>query len=147
MRLPGKITAQGSAVRSTDAPHRMLHRAWEDFALWSWAKRNVVAAAHPPRVPRKGRQDRERAARASARPVHAGRAPGSRRHARPGAQGLRAGLPRSRVAVLLGERTRPRERHVYKSVYKPQAEGRFSVREPASTLVAGVGFEPTTSGL
>jgi len=36
--------------------HRMLHRAWEDFTAWSWAKRNVVADAHPPRVPRKGRK-------------------------------------------------------------------------------------------
>jgi integrase len=36
--------------------HRMLHRAWEDFTLWNWAKRNVVADAHPPRVPRKGRK-------------------------------------------------------------------------------------------
>ena len=27
--------------------HRMLHRAWEDFAVWGWAKRNVVADAHP----------------------------------------------------------------------------------------------------
>jgi integrase len=35
--------------------HRMLHRAWEDFTRWGWAKRNVVADAHPPRVPRKGR--------------------------------------------------------------------------------------------
>ena len=36
--------------------HRMLHRAWEDFATWRWAKRNVVSDAHPPRVPRKGRK-------------------------------------------------------------------------------------------
>jgi len=36
--------------------HRMLHRAWEDFATWGWAKRNVVSNAHPPRVPRKGRK-------------------------------------------------------------------------------------------
>jgi integrase len=36
--------------------HRMLHRAWEDFATWGWAKRNVVSDAHPPRVPRKGRK-------------------------------------------------------------------------------------------
>jgi hypothetical protein len=31
--------------------HRMLHRAWEDFTAWGWAKRNVVADAHPPRIP------------------------------------------------------------------------------------------------
>jgi integrase len=36
--------------------HRMLHRAWEDFTAWRWAKRNVVSDAHPPRVPRKGRK-------------------------------------------------------------------------------------------
>jgi integrase len=36
--------------------HRMLHRAWEDFATWAWAKRNFVSDAHPPRVPRKGRK-------------------------------------------------------------------------------------------
>ena len=36
--------------------HRMLHRAWEEFAAWGWAKRNVVNDAHPPRVPRKGRK-------------------------------------------------------------------------------------------
>ena len=36
--------------------HRMLHRAWADFAAWGWAKRNVVSDAHPPRVPRKKRK-------------------------------------------------------------------------------------------
>ncbi len=36
--------------------HRMMHRAWEDFTTWGWAKRNVVNDAHPPRVPRKGRK-------------------------------------------------------------------------------------------
>lgn len=36
--------------------HRMLHKAWEDFTAWGWAKRNVVSDAHPPRVPRKGRK-------------------------------------------------------------------------------------------
>jgi integrase len=36
--------------------HRMLHRAWEDFTSWGWAKRNVVRDAHPPYVPRKGRK-------------------------------------------------------------------------------------------
>lgn len=33
----------------------MLHRVWEDFTAWGWARRNVVSDAHPPRVPRKGR--------------------------------------------------------------------------------------------
>ena len=36
--------------------HRMLHRAWEDFVAWGWAKRNVVNDAHPPRQTRKGRK-------------------------------------------------------------------------------------------
>jgi integrase len=36
--------------------HRMLHRAWEDFVAWGWAKRNVVNDAHPPRLVRKGRK-------------------------------------------------------------------------------------------
>lgn len=36
--------------------HRMLHRGWEDFTTWGWAKWNVVSDAHPPRVPRKGRK-------------------------------------------------------------------------------------------
>ena len=36
--------------------HRMLHRAWEDFTAWGWARRNVVRDAHPPYVPRKGRK-------------------------------------------------------------------------------------------
>jgi integrase len=36
--------------------HRMLHRAWEDFTAWGWARRNVVRDAHPPHVPRKGRK-------------------------------------------------------------------------------------------
>ena len=36
--------------------HRMLHRAWENFTVWGWAKRNIVSDAHPPRVPRKGRK-------------------------------------------------------------------------------------------
>jgi integrase len=34
----------------------MLHRAWEDFVAWGWAKRNIVSDAHPPRVVRKGRK-------------------------------------------------------------------------------------------
>ena len=34
----------------------MLHRVWEDFTKWGWAKRNVVNDAHPPRVPRSGRK-------------------------------------------------------------------------------------------
>jgi integrase len=36
--------------------HRMLHRAWEDFVAWGWARRNVVNDAHPPRLVRKGRK-------------------------------------------------------------------------------------------
>ena len=44
-------------------------------------------------------------------------------------------------------RTRPHERHVYRSVYKPHTRGRPPVRGTASALVAGAGFEPATSGL
>jgi hypothetical protein len=44
-------------------------------------------------------------------------------------------------------RTLLRERQVYKSVYKRHARGRTLVRIRPLTLVAGVGFEPTTSGL
>jgi hypothetical protein len=44
-------------------------------------------------------------------------------------------------------RTRPHDRDVYRSVYKPQAEGRFPVQEPALSLVAGAGFEPAASGV
>lgn len=36
--------------------HRMLDRAWEDFTVWGWARRNVVSDAHPPRLIRKGRK-------------------------------------------------------------------------------------------
>jgi len=30
--------------------HRMLHRAWEDFTAWGWARWNVIRDAHPPYV-------------------------------------------------------------------------------------------------
>ena len=33
---------------------RMLHRAWEEFTSWGWAKPNVVVDAHPTRVPARG---------------------------------------------------------------------------------------------
>ena len=46
----------GLEAKTVVNTHRVLHRAWEDFAVWGWAKRNVVADAHPPRVPRKGRK-------------------------------------------------------------------------------------------
>jgi integrase len=36
--------------------HRMLHRVWEDATRWGYVKRNVVADASPPRVPRKTRR-------------------------------------------------------------------------------------------
>jgi integrase len=47
---------QGLEPKTVVNTHRMLHRAWEDFDKWNWAKRNVVSDAHPPRVPRKGRK-------------------------------------------------------------------------------------------
>jgi hypothetical protein len=40
-----------------------------------------------------------------------------------------------------------REMPVHKSVHKLHARGPLPVRERASTLVAGEGFEPSTSGL
>jgi integrase len=51
-----KKPAPGLEPKTVVNTHRMLHRAWEDFAVWGWAKRNVVSDAHPPRVPRKGRK-------------------------------------------------------------------------------------------
>jgi integrase len=63
----GRRAAKKAAEAARDKPppglepktvvntHRMLHRAWEDFTAWGWVKRNVVSDAHPPRVPRKGR--------------------------------------------------------------------------------------------
>jgi len=50
-----KLSA-GLAPKTVVNTDRMLHRAWEDFATWGWAKRNVVNDAHPPRVPRKSRK-------------------------------------------------------------------------------------------
>jgi integrase len=61
IRQPAK-NATGSALPPGLEPktvvntHRMLHRAWDDFTKWGWAKRNVVVDAHPPRVPRKSRK-------------------------------------------------------------------------------------------
>lgn len=61
-RRPGWAGSDGSRLRPGLEPktvvntHRMLHRAWEDFTAWGWAKRNVVRDAHPPYVPRKGRK-------------------------------------------------------------------------------------------
>ncbi len=62
----GRAAADAQASRPAIAPglepktvvntRRMLHRAWEDFTVWGWAKRNVVSDAHPPRVPRKSRR-------------------------------------------------------------------------------------------
>jgi hypothetical protein len=55
------VPAERKEVSPTLAPktvvnrHRMLHRAWEDFTKWNWAKRNVVNDVHSPRVPRTGR--------------------------------------------------------------------------------------------
>src|SRR5215469_7419508 len=51
-----KRPSSGLDPKTVVNTHRMLHRAWEDFTAWGWAKRNVVADAHPPRVPRKGRK-------------------------------------------------------------------------------------------
>ena len=51
-----KALPPGLEPKTVVNTHRMLHRAWEDFTTWGWAKRNVVSDAHPPRVPRKGRK-------------------------------------------------------------------------------------------
>jgi integrase len=64
-RPTGRASAQAGGSRSLPAglepktvvnTHRLLHRAWEDFTAWGWARRNVVKDAHPPRVPRRGRK-------------------------------------------------------------------------------------------
>jgi len=51
-----KKISQGLEPKTVVNTHRMLHRAWEEFTAWGWAKRNVVSEAHPPRVPRRGRK-------------------------------------------------------------------------------------------
>ena len=38
----------------------MLHRAWEDFTTWGWAKRNVVSDAHPSQRAAQGPQGLDR---------------------------------------------------------------------------------------
>jgi hypothetical protein len=53
-RTPQFLSA-GLEPKTLVNAHRMLHRAWEDFAAWKWAHRNVVKEAHTPAVPRKGR--------------------------------------------------------------------------------------------
>ena len=40
--------------------HRMLHRAWEDFAVWGWAKRNVVSRRASASGPAQGPQGLDR---------------------------------------------------------------------------------------
>src|SRR6266536_5186347 len=61
-RRPDVAVSEGPRLRPGLEPktvvntHRMLHRAWEDFTAWGWAKRNVVQDAHPPYVPRRGRR-------------------------------------------------------------------------------------------
>ncbi|MGQ0574468.1 MAG: tyrosine-type recombinase/integrase [Pseudonocardia sp.] len=42
----------GLAPKTVVNVHRMLHRVWADAARWQYVKRNVVADASPPRVPR-----------------------------------------------------------------------------------------------
>ncbi|MGI9003761.1 MAG: tyrosine-type recombinase/integrase [Pseudonocardia sp.] len=43
---------QGLAAKTVVNIHRMLHRVWEDATRWQYVRRNVVADANPPRVPR-----------------------------------------------------------------------------------------------
>ena len=51
-----KKISQGLEPKTVVNTHRMLHRAWEEFTAWGWAKRNLVSDAHPPRVPCRGRK-------------------------------------------------------------------------------------------
>jgi integrase len=46
----------GLAPKTVVNVHRMLHRAWDDFEAWRWVHRNVAKDAHPPTVPRRGRE-------------------------------------------------------------------------------------------
>lgn len=46
----------GLAPKTVVNVHRMLHRVWEDAARWGYVRRNIVADASPPRVPRKIRR-------------------------------------------------------------------------------------------
>ncbi len=80
---------------------------------------------------RVGRQDGERAAPPGARPVHPSRSQVARRNARPGAQGLRAGLPRSRCPVLLGERQASASRHDHPPIQAARQGGRPARDRPA----------------
>jgi integrase len=43
----------GLAPKTVVNVHRMLHRVWEDASKWGYVRRNIVADASPPRVPRK----------------------------------------------------------------------------------------------
>ena len=49
-----KKVSHGLEPKTVVNTHPMLHRAWEDFTIWGWAKRNTMSGAHPLRVPRKG---------------------------------------------------------------------------------------------
>lgn len=42
----------GLAPKTVVNVHRMLHTAWKDATAWQYLRRNVVADASPPRVPR-----------------------------------------------------------------------------------------------
>lgn len=46
----------GLAPKTVVNVHRMLHKVWEDATRWQYVKRNVVADANPPRVPRSSRR-------------------------------------------------------------------------------------------
>jgi integrase len=46
----------GLAPKTVVNVHRMLHRVWADAAAWRYVKRNEVADANPPRVPRAARR-------------------------------------------------------------------------------------------
>ena len=53
MRAPPRELTPGLAPKTVVNVHRMLHRVWEDASKWQYVKRNFVADANSPRVPRK----------------------------------------------------------------------------------------------
>jgi hypothetical protein len=48
-----KKVSSGLEPKTVVNTHRMLHRAWEVFTAWGWAKRNVVNDGTPPESPQR----------------------------------------------------------------------------------------------
>jgi site-specific recombinase XerC len=53
---PAPVLDPGLGPKTVVNVHRMLHKAWADATVWRYVKRNVVAEANPPRVPRTKKQ-------------------------------------------------------------------------------------------